>query len=254
MQYEDIQQIIFPKGQLQKKYDTVLLTGEVFRSKTNKKHLGATDKSFDVSLKLSPESFKTLKGIKLDSVDKNGNVITAGNRKLTGLKKVDLKVKVLDDEGNPTKDEQGNFVFELDEMDEPVKKFSHYQITLRQNAKIGDKEVILPVTMVDGTKVTDILAEGSKVTILGQAYETIFRDQPAMGLNLKEVKIHELITLEGGGEPEDPFAALGMSSSAKDFEQEVQDEGEPEKVAVPQSSPVSQPEPPIDFDDSEIPF
>lgn len=239
--YENIPAITFIDGDLTKKWDRVILTGEVFRAKVHPKALKSEDKSYAISVKLDKESFMKLKKLKLDSTDKGGNITSKGDRPLTGLKKVDLKVK----------DEEGNEV--LDEMDEPIKEFSHYQISVYQRKQINGKDFVLPVVMAeDNSAVDTFLNEGTKVSVLGQAYETIFRDKPAMGLNLKEVKVHELVAYEGGSSSSnygaDPWAALGMTA-APSFEPEVAEEVE-EKVEETKQQPAP------DFDDFEdtVPF
>lgn len=196
-------------GSLTKKYDTVILTGEVYRCKLHPKQLKDVDKAYDVSIKLSAETFKELKKLRLDKTDKQGNVLEAACLPLTGLKQVKLKKR----------DEDGNVM--EDEMGEPIMEFSHCQISVRQNKVIRqngeEKKVIIPVNMVDdGSAVTSFLNEGSKVSVLVSAYETVFRDAGAMGLNLKEVKVHEAVVYDGGNggsNSVDPWAAVGMARS-----------------------------------------
>lgn len=239
----EIKEVVYPKGNFEKKFDQIILTGEVFRATLHPNQIKEDDKEkqkYAVSLKISPETFKELKSKKMliGEAQKQGI--------LTGLKKVELSKR----------DEDGNVI--EDEMGDPVKEFSHYQISVYQNGfitKNGERQKVnLPVTMAeDGSVVDGFLQEGSRVSVLGQCYETTFRDKPAMGLNLREVKIHEAILYEGGsngGGGEDPWAALGLSSSAapKSSAQETKQEVK-EAVAEPQTeAPISD-----DFDDT-IPF
>lgn len=252
--YDDIKPVIFGADGFTKQYDTVLFTGEVYRARVNPKQLKATDKQYDISIKLSKEDYLALKKLKMDTVDKDGNVITQGNRPLTGLKKVELKVK----------DENGDV--ELDDEGEEMKEFSHFQITVRQNKQIKGKDIYLPVVMAaDNSKVDKFLNEGSKVTVLAQTYHTIFRDKPAMGLNLKEVKVHELVAYEGGsssgGSSVDPWAALGMTAAeVPSFEEEPSQEAPVEVAGAGNTTPDPDPEPEtpevpnMDEEFEDIPF
>ena len=242
--FDSLPQIIFPNETFTKKWDTLIITGEVFRASVHEKQVkNSANGNYEISVKLSPDSFKQLKQMKLDSSDKDGKPLGKDDRALTGLKKVDLTKK----------DENGNAV--LDDMGDPVKEFSHYQITTRQRATITkdgvETKVTLPVVMASDNSIVDgFLQEGSKVSILVQAYETIFRDKPAMGLNLKEVKVHEAILYEGGsgGSHSDPWAALGLTSAV--VEKAAQEAPEQQQESGASSEPSFD-----DFDDTDsIPF
>lgn len=245
--FDNIPQVIFPTNTFTKKWDQLILTGEVYRAKVHPKALKAEDKAYSISVKLSKESYLQLKKLKMDSTDKDGNILTSGNRPLTGLKKVELKVK--DDNGEEVLDDEGD----------PAKEFSHYQMSVYQNRKIKGQDVVLPVVMsADNAPVDSFLNEGTKVSILCQTYETIFRDKPAMGMNLKEVKVHELVAYEGGSSGGvDPWASLGMTAAdVPSFDTPAET---PKEEAPQQSSLQAQPEPPQpaqgfdDFDD-DVPF
>lgn len=251
--FDSIPQIVYPDGSFNKMWDRVIFTGEVFRATVNKNQVKEGDpnkKSYDISIKLSPESFKELKAMRLDSTDKDGKPLGKNDRALTGLKKVELTKK--DEEGNPI----------LDEMGDPVKEFSHYQVTLRQNGFItkgGEKsKVLIPVVMADTNEEVDgFLQEGSKVSVLGQAYETTFRDNPAMGLNLKEVKVHEAVLYEGSGNGggSDPWAALGLTSAVVEkaaSEADNQDNNNNNKEVAPAKQANNEPN--FDDFDDDIPF
>lgn len=245
--YEAIPQIV---GDLTKKWDSIIITGEVFRAKVHPKQLKDIDKAYDISIKLTPESFKTLKQLRLHSVDAKGNIIEENVRPLTGLKKVELKKK----------DENGNDV--LDEMGDPVKEFSHYQITVRQNKVIRqngvETPVVIPVTMAaDGSAVTNFLNEGSTVSVQAQAYDTVYRDQPHSGLNLKEIKCFSPVFYEGGnggsGGSNDPWAAIGLTAAdVPSFD--VPDATAP--AEAPQQGMPANASPELDdkFSDEKIPF
>lgn len=232
--YTQIPELVFPNGSFTKAYDQVIITGEIYRAAYTPEQLRPDDKAFYASVKISTESFKTLRQ-PMES-----------NRAMTGLKKVELKVKKLDSEGNPIK-EDNKFVFEEDEMGDPVKAFSHLQATLKQNATINGSPVSVPVTMADtGEPVQGIIAEGSIVSVLGQCYNTVYQNKPAMGMNLKAIKVHKLVLLEGGGNDIDPWTALGVATAPA----KVQEAPAAQPKTTTQSE---QPDADEDFDES-IPF
>lgn len=188
----------------QKKWDNFIIAGEVYRCNTDPNKLNEENKKFSCSIKLNKEVFLALK--KHDT----------SNGKLTGLKNVSVRVKELDEEGNPIKDTNDKFVFVMDEeTGEDKKEFSHYQISVYANPKRKrdgqwyDFEVPV-VDAATGKPIQGVLAEGSKVAVSVSAYETVFRNNPAMGLNLNEIKVFEHVELEGSG-GNDPWAKYGLS-------------------------------------------
>lgn len=189
----------------QKKWDRWLIAGEVYRCNTDRKKLNDENKKFSCSIKLDKDTFLALKKHE------------TSNGKLTGLKNVSVRVKELDEEGNPVKDANDKFVFVLDEeTGEDKKEFSHYQISVYANPQRKRDGVWydFEVPVVDaatGKPVQGILAEGSKVAVQVSAYETIFRNNPAMGLNLEEIKVFKHVELEGSGGSNDPWAKYGMA-------------------------------------------
>lgn len=240
--YESMDQLIYVDGELKKKWDRVIITGEVFRAKLQPKQLKVEDTSYEISIKLDKASYATLKKLRLDSTDKEGNVTEAGNRILTTLKEVELAKK--DVKGNPI----------LDEFDEPIKEFSHYQITPKQRKTVNGNPVDITVVMAsDNSPVTDFLNEGSKVSVLAQAFESNFEKKRYIGLNIKEVKVHELVAYEGGsgGSTADPWAALGRSAA------DVPSFGDSPSGDSQASSKASAPEVPdtnMENIDQDIPF
>lgn len=185
----------FPKGSFQKTYDTILLEGEVYRSKLHKSQLKPDETKLYIDLKISKEDFVVLRAVDLDN-----------KRKLTGVKKVEIAVK--DENGSPVLDDEG----------EKVKKFSHYQISLRQNAMIKGQDAVLKVVTVDGKPfdTSQILGEGSKVKVLGHLYVNDYQGKPQMGLNMDAIVVLEANILAGGGY--NPFADMGF-----DFENPFDD-------------------------------
>lgn len=233
-----------------KKFGTMVLAGEVYRCNTDRSKLSAENNKFSLSLKLDKPTFAALKKFNAE-----------GGRKLTGLKDVHVKVKELDENGEPIK-VNDKFVFKEDDMGDPVKEFSHYQISVYQNPTVKGKEVdIQVVDAATGTPVTGIIAEGSKVAVSVSAYDTTFRDKPARGLNLGEIKVFEHVELGGGGSV-DPWAAFGLSKTdvaamappppsapSESAEQSFEEGENDDKGSTPPSSDL-----PDDEWDDDIPF
>lgn len=201
--YENIKSAITSSLPM-KKWDNLIIAGEVYRCNTDRSKLNEENKKFSCSIKLDKDTFLALKKHE------------TSNGKLTGLKKVEVRVKQLDDEGNPVKVNDKFVYVEDDETGEDKKEFSHFQISVYANPQRPVNKVMSDwdVPVVDaatGEPIKGVLAEGSKVAVSVSAYETVFRGNPAMGLNLNEIKVFEHIPLEGGGISNDPWAQFGMS-------------------------------------------
>jgi len=183
--------------------DRLVIKGEIFRAKLFPKQLKPVDKAFDLSIKLSKEDYLELK-----------KFANAEGRRLTGLKRVELKVK----------DAQGKDVID-DETGEPKKVFSHYQLTLRQNKEIRNKETgeVKPwkIRVLDANnpdvEITDWLSEGSEVLVEAIAYNTTYQDKPHLAFNLGQVRVLKVVKSEGSGSGGyvDPFAAFGVPAPTK---------------------------------------
>jgi len=222
---------------LTKKFGEMVLAGEVYRCNTDRSKLSKDNNKYSLSLKIDKPTFVAFKKF----VSENG--------KLTGLKAVEVKVKELDEEGNPVKRDD-KFVFVEDDMGDVVKEFSHYQISVYQNPTIKGEDVEVSVTdVLTGEPVTGVLAEGSRVAVNVSAYDTVFRDNPARGLNLGQIKVFEHVALSGGG-GSDPWAAFGLSKA--DIAASA-----PPPPSAPAQGPFKEaisPELPEDEEDDQIPF
>lgn len=199
--------LVFPKKQLAEVYDTVLVTGEVSWARTEVKQLKEKDKKLYVSIKISDKDFETLSSLDLPD-----------NRVLSGLKEVELPVPELGDDGEPLKDENGDTVYKKGPRGKVVKEFAYCQITISQNRSVKDKDsgemrdVVIPVIDADtGEHITGILADGCKVTVLGSAYHTSFEGTNYLGLNLREVRVHDLKLYEAAKQ-DDGWDLLGMDN------------------------------------------
>jgi hypothetical protein len=146
----------------------------------------------------------------------------------------------------------------LDDEDEPIKEFSHYQVTFSQNAVIKGEDVDLSskIKVKRGVNfdISNYIAEGSVVSIKGFIWDWKNPQTGELGcsVNLSAVAIHELKVLEsnGGGSA---FGGMGIDDD--EFESVVEASSKPSNPAASSSSGDStdNQEPPIDFDD-EIPF
>lgn len=186
--------VTFTKDTFEKAYDEVLIKGKVkFIPVTDASHAREQDKKLTISLELTKEDFLALKKTELD-----------GGRKLTGLKKVELSKK----------DENGEVV--LDDEDEPVKEFSHYQVTFSRPIKYFDKKknetvyntVPIKVKGHPEFKQNDKIGSDSEVVVKGSLWINDFEGKKQMGLNLVSIGVANLVEVTGGGF--DPFAGMGF--------------------------------------------
>lgn len=240
--------ISFPKNDFTKKWDEVVVKGEVYRAYSHIDHLDNPDKDkLNVSVKITKEDYAALN--KHRAFD---------GRKVSGLKKVEVKVKKLDEDGEPIK-ENGKFVFEEDDEGEPLTEFSHYQITFSMNPFKKDDEGDLvprdlPIRVKKGIEfnLKDRIAEGSKVIVKGSLWDWTHKDQgDGCSLNLSSIAITELIKLETNAY--DPFAGMDLEDEFEDIE--VPTFTKPEaKADVPADKPAETTSQAPAIDDEEDPF
>lgn len=227
--------VTFPKDTFEKAYDEVLIKGKVkFIPVTDASHAREQDKKLTISLELTKEDFLALKKAELD-----------GGRKLTGLKKVELSKK----------DENGEVI--LDDEDEPVKEFSHYQITFSRPIKYTNKQgevvyntVPIKVKGHPEFKQTDKIGSDSEVVVKGSLWINDFEGKKQMGLNLVSIGVTNLVEVTGGGF--DPFAGMGFDDVAEVAKGVVEVKQSPmPKDDKPEPMPQYN-EPPMDFDDDKL--
>lgn len=233
--------VTFPKDTFEKSYDEVIVKGKAkFIPVTDASHARENDKKLSISVELTKEDFLALKKAELD-----------GGRKLTGLKKVEL----------PKKDADGNVL--LDDEDEPIKEFSHYQVTFSRPISFFDKKkgetvyntVPIKVKGHPDFKQSDKIGAESEVIVKGSLWVNDFEGKKQMGLNLVSIGVAELVEVTGGNF--DPFAGMGFddvpeatkgeSKSVSDFKQTPPPS---DKVNMAEELP----EPQEDDWDDEVPF
>lgn len=147
---------------------------------------GNTIPKYTVAVQLPKDIYAQLKKMTFKHPDTGETV------KLTCLKAVDRTIK----------DEDGEVV--TDDMGDPVKEFSHYQITAgtRVGRELKGKEVTPSdfVTMPDRTRWNgQRIGFGSKVSMIISLYFTKYNGKGMVGINIDKVFVKELVEVSGGG-------------------------------------------------------
>ena len=209
---ETTSNFIFPNNAFGGKFDPFMIKGKVRYATTDLSHVKVEERDdlekFTVEVEISLEDFKALNTWR----DEEGH-------KLSGVKKVMVKVKELDEEtGEPKRDDKNKFTYVLDEEGNPVEEFSHYRLLLSQKAYKDGKLNPIKFKVKKGVEfeASDIIGTGSEVIIdaITWTWYNPKKGEGGVSHSIRSVSIIDLVPYQSAGKQGvDPLAAFGLDSS-----------------------------------------